>query len=35
VGGVGLRTPVRRPAAVVGMAISVVALLVVAVLPTL
>ncbi|MEJ2870543.1 hypothetical protein WCD74_22445, partial [Actinomycetospora sp. OC33-EN08] len=33
-GAVGLRTPVRRPVAVVGMALAVVALLVVAVLPT-
>ncbi len=34
-GGVALRAPVRRPVAVVGMALSVVALLVVAILPTL
>ncbi len=34
-GGVGLRGPVRRPVAVVGMALSVAALLVVAILPTL
>lgn len=34
-GGLGLRAPVRRPVAVVGMALSVVALLVVAILPTL
>ncbi|WP_433803592.1 hypothetical protein [Actinomycetospora sp. CA-084318] len=33
-GAVGLRTPVRRPVAVVGMVLAVVALLVVAVLPT-
>ncbi len=35
VGGVAMRTPVRRPVAVVGMVVSVVALLVVAILPTL
>ncbi|MCD2196735.1 hypothetical protein LQ327_25525 [Actinomycetospora endophytica] len=35
VGGVALRTPVRRPVAVVGMTLSVLALLVVAVLPTI
>jgi hypothetical protein len=34
-GGVGLRAPVRRAVAVVGMALAVTALLVVAVLPTL
>jgi hypothetical protein len=34
-GGVALRTPVRRPVAVVGMTLSVLALLVVAVLPTI
>lgn len=34
-GGVALRTPVRRPLAVVGMTLSVLALLVVAVLPTI
>ncbi|MDL5156604.1 hypothetical protein [Actinomycetospora termitidis] len=33
-GAVGLRTPVRRPVAAVGMTLAVVALLVVAVLPT-
>ena len=35
VGGAGLRTPVRRAVAVVGMVLAVAALLVVAVLPTL
>jgi hypothetical protein len=34
-GGVGLRAPVRRVVAVVGMALAVTALLVVAILPTL
>jgi hypothetical protein len=34
-GGLGLRAAVRRPVAVVGMALPVVALLVVAILPTL
>ena len=34
-GGVGLRRAVSRPAAVVGMALSVAALLVVAILPTI
>jgi hypothetical protein len=34
-GGFALRTPVRRPVAVVGMTLSVLALLVVAVLPTI
>jgi hypothetical protein len=34
-GGLGLRAPVRRAVAVVGMALSVTALLVVAILPTL
>ena len=34
-GGVALRTPVRRPVAVLGITLSVLALLVVAVLPTI
>jgi hypothetical protein len=34
-GGVALRSPVRRPVAVVGMTISIAAMLVVAVLPTI